>query len=323
MSRSQRTAVVAVGGNSLIVSKDKTSLSDQFRAASTTVKHLTAMIEAGWKVVITHGSGPQVGFILRRSEIALGEVPPVPMDYAGADIQGSVGWMFQRALHNELQRRGFDVRVIALVTQVLVDRNDPAFREPTKPIGTLMDEATAKRLAEQNGWTVKADSAHGWRRVVPSPQPQAIVELETIRLLLEAGHVVIACGGGGIPVFEDEAGNYQGIEAVVDKDLTSSLLAQSLRADLFLVSTGVERVALEFNTPRQRWVDRMTLAEVRVAIAQGQFDKGSMGPKIQAILAYLENGGTQALITDPAHIEQALAGLAGTSFIPEWESPRA
>ena len=317
MSRSQRIAVVAVGGNSLIVSKDKTSFSDQFRAASTTVKHLTAMIEAGWKVVITHGSGPQVGFILRRSEIALGEVPPVPMDYAGADVQGGVGWMFQRALHNELQRRGFDVRAIALVTQVLVDRNDSAFHEPTKPIGTLMDEVTAKRLAEQNGWTVKEESTRGWRRVVPSPQPQAIVELETIRLLLDASHVVIACGGGGIPVFEDEAGNYQGIEAVVDKDLTSGLLAQSLRADLFLVSTGVERVALEFNTPRQRWVDRMTLAEIRVAIAQGQFDRGSMGPKIQAILAYLENGGRQALITDPPHIEQALAGLAGTSFIPE------
>jgi len=308
-------AVVAVGGNSLIISKDKSSIPDQYRAAAATVHHLTGMIEAGWRVVITHGSGPQVGFILRRSEIAIAEVPPVPMDYAGADIQGAVGWMFQRALHNELRRRNIDCRPIAIVTQVLVNLSDPAFRDPTKPIGSMFDEATAKRLAQQQGWIVKEDAGRGWRRVVPSPRPQAIVELETIRELLGAGHVVIAAGGGGIPVYVDEQGDYAGVEAVVDKDLAASLLARSLGADLFLISTGVEKVALHFNTPRQRWLDTMTLSEARQAYADNLFDKGSMGPKIAAIIEYLEAGGRRGLITDPGHIEPALEGRAGTSFL--------
>jgi carbamate kinase len=312
-------AVVAVGGNSLILGKDKTSIPDQYQAAALTVHHLAGMIEAGWRVVITHGSGPQVGFILRRSEIAIGEVPPVPMDYAGADIQGAVGWMFQRALHNEFRRRGrpprtVDCRPIAIVTQVLVSLADPAFAEPTKPIGSMFDEATAKRLARQQGWTVKEDAGRGWRRVVPSPRPRAIVELETIRELLNGGHVVIAAGGGGIPVYEDESGDYVGVEAVVDKDLAASLLARSLGADLFLVSTGVEKVALHFNTPRQRWLEAMTLAEAKQAYAEDLFDKGSMGPKIAAIMEYLEAGGQRGLITDPEHIEAALAGRAGTHF---------
>jgi carbamate kinase len=316
MNGSDRIAVVAVGGNSLIVSPDRSSIPDQFRAAATTVGHIAGLIEDGWRVVITHGSSPQVGFILRRSELAIGEVPPVPMDYADADIQGAVGWMFQRAAHNELRRRRLAGRAIALVTQVLVDRNDPAFRDPAKPIGSPMDEATARALAAQQGWTVKEDAGRGWRRVVASPRPRAIVELETIRLLLDAGHVVIACGGGGIPVFEDEAGDYQGVEAVIDKDLASSLLARGLNAGLFLILTGVERLALDFNTPRQRWVARMTLAQARAAYDAEQFDKGSMGPKVKAIIEYLEGGGARALITDPPHIEAALQGTAGTAFVP-------
>jgi carbamate kinase len=313
-------AVVAVGGNSLILGKDKTSIPDQYQAAAMTVHHLMGMIEAGWRVVITHGSGPQVGFILRRSEIAIGEVPPVPMDYAGADIQGAVGWMFQRALLNELRRhpeassRSGNCRPIAVVTQVLVSRSDPAFREPTKPIGSMFDEATAKRLAREQGWTVREDAGRGWRRVVPSPRPLAIVELDTIRELLNSGHVVIAAGGGGIPVYEEESGDYQGVEAVVDKDLAASLLARSLHADLFLVSTGIEKVALHFNTPQQRWLDSMSLAEAKQAYAANLFDKGSMAPKIEAIIEYLEAGGKRGLITDPEHIEEALAGRAGTHF---------
>ena len=320
-SSKPRVAVVAVGGNSLIISKDRSSIPDQYQAAATTVRHLAGMIEAGWRVVIVHGSGPQGGFILRRSEIAIGEVPPVPMDYAGADIQGAVGWMFQRALRNELLRRADppprirDCRPIALVTQVLVSLSDPAFRDPSKPIGSMFDEATAKRLAQQQGWTVKEDAGRGWRRVVPSPQPQAIVELETIRELLGAGHVVIAAGGGGIPVYEDPSGDYVGVEAVVDKDLAASLLARSLEAELFLISTGVEKVALDFNSPRQRWLELMTLAEAKAAYAGNVFDKGSMAPKIAAIIEYLEAGGTRGLITDPEHIEAALDGRAGTTFL--------
>ena len=221
------TAVVAVGGNALIVDRHHESIPDQSAAAAATARHIAEMVAAGWNVVITHGSGPQVGFILRRSEIALGEVPPVPMDYAAADLQGAIGYMFQRALRNEFRRRGLQRTAIAVVTQVLVDRNDPAFDHPNKPIGSQMDAATAARRAAELGWIVQEDSGRGWRRVVPSPLPRGIVEIAEIAHLVRAGYVVIACGGGGIPVFEDAGGDLQGVEAVIDKDLASSLLATS------------------------------------------------------------------------------------------------
>ena len=217
---------------------------------------------------MTHGSGPQVGFILRRSEIAADEVAPVPMDYADADIQGAVGYMFQRALHNEFAHRRLKRNAVTLVTQVLVDKDDPAFESPSKPIGPQLDQETAQRRADELGWVVKDDAGRGWRRVVPSPLPRQIIELDQIKLLAEAGSTVIACGGGGIPVLEDAYGNLYGVEAVIDKDLASSLLARRVGAKLFILATAVEKVAINFNTPQEEWLDRLSLAEARQLYAR-------------------------------------------------------
>ena len=309
-------AVVAVGGNALIVDKWHESIPDQYKAAAFTSRSIADLVEAGWKVVLTHGNGPQVGFILRRSELSIKEVPPVPMDYAGADVQGALGYMFDRALRNEFRRRGIAGRPVAVVTQTLVDRTDPAFADPAKPIGSHMDEVAAKRIAAQQGWTVKEDAGRGWRRVVPSPLPKRIIELDEIKFLADTGHLVIACGGGGIPVIENDAGELEGVEAVIDKDLASSLLARDLRADLLLVSTGVEKVALKFNTPEQRWLDRLSLAEARQLFAAGEFAAGSMGPKIQAVIEFLEGGGSEGVITNPPNIARALTGVTGTHIVP-------
>lgn len=315
MGTSNKLAVVAVGGNALIRDKYHESIPDQSREAALTSHHIADMIAAGWNVVITHGTGPQVGFILRRSELALEEVPPVPMDYADADLQGGIGYMFLKALHNEFRQRQLDRRAVAIITQTLVDRHDPAFADPSKPIGSHMDEQTAQRLARRQGWIVKEDAGRGWRRVVPSPLPKTIVELAAIKALAHAGFVVIACGGGGIPVVEDDEGNLNGVEAVIDKDLASSLLARGIGADLLMVSTGVEKVAIDFNKPTQRWLDRMTVAEAKKLYADNQFDRGSMGPKVQAAIEFIEGGGQTGLITNPENIGRALAGETGTFIV--------
>ncbi|CUS35876.1 carbamate kinase [Candidatus Nitrospira nitrificans] len=315
MGSSNKLAVVAVGGNALIRDKNHESIPDQSREAAVTTHHIADMIAAGWNVVITHGTGPQVGFILRRSELALEEVPPVPMDYADADLQGGIGYMFLKALYNEFRVQKIDRKAVAIITQTLVDRNDPAFADPSKPIGSHMDEETAQRLARRQGWIVKDDAGRGWRRVVPSPQPKTIVELAAINLLARSGFVVIACGGGGIPVIQDEDGSLIGVEAVIDKDLASSLLARGIGADLLLVSTGVEKVAINFNTPDRRWLDRMTVAEAKKHYADNQFDRGSMGPKIQAVIDFIEGGGQTGLITNPENIGRALAGETGTFIV--------
>lgn len=317
VNATNKLAVVAVGGNALIRDKDHESIPDQSREAVITTHHITEMIAAGWNVVITHGTGPQVGFILRRSELALEEVPPVPMDYANADLQGGIGYMFLKALHNEFRKQKIDRKAVAIITQTLVDRNDPAFADPSKPIGSHMTEETAQRLARRQGWIVKEDAGRGWRRVVPSPQPKTIIELAAINLLARSGFVVIACGGGGIPVVQDEEGNLIGVEAVIDKDLASSLLARGIGADLLLVSTGVEKVAINFNKPDRRWLDRITVAEAKNHYADNQFDKGSMGPKIQAVIEFLEGGGQTGLITNSENIGRALAGQTGTFIVRE------
>ncbi len=321
MTATNKLAVVAVGGNSLILDKDHESIPDQSREAAITVHHIVEMIATGWNVVITHGTGPQVGFILRRSELSLEEVPPVPMDYADADLQGGIGYMFIKALYNEFRKRRIDRKAVAIITQTLVDRDDPAFADPSKPIGSQMDEATARRLAAQQGWIVKEDAGRGWRRVVPSPLPKTIIEMAAINLLARSGLVVIACGGGGIPVVEDEEGNLTGVEAVIDKDLASSLLARGIGADLLLVSTGVEKVAINFNRPDRQWLDRMTVAEAKKHFADNQFDRGSMGPKIQAVIEFLEGGGSRGLITNPPNIGRALAGETGTFIVREGVPP--
>ena len=311
-----KVAVVAVGGNSLIPDKTRKTIPDQYEAAAETMAHIAGMIKSGWNVVITHGNGPQVGFIMRRAEIALHELHPVPLDYCGADTQGAIGYMFQRALHNEFRRRGIQKQATTVVTLVLVDANDQAFKNPAKPIGSFMDEPTAIIRRNEEGWVVVEDAGRGWRRVVPSPLPIQIMEVDAIRALIEDGFVVISVGGGGIPVVEDEKGDLLGIEAVIDKDFASSLLATNINADLFLISTAVEKVALNFNKPNQKWLDRMTLSEARRYLEEGHFAKGSMEPKIQAIIGYLERGGVKALITDPEHIDLAMAGKTGTIIVP-------
>lgn len=312
----KKVAVVAVGGNALIKDKHKKTIPDQFEAASETMGYVAEMIAGGWDVVITHGNGPQVGFILRRSELSMHELHPVPLDYCGADTQGAIGYMFQQALHNEFKRRGMGKHAATVVSQCLVDTNDPAFKNPTKPIGSFLDEATAKTRMDE-GKTFVEDAGRGWREVVPSPLPKEIIEAPAIKQLIESGFIVIAVGGGGIPVIENEMGDLVGTAAVIDKDFASSLLANEIGADLLLISTAVEKVALNFNTPGQQELDQMTVSEAKGYIGEGHFAPGSMLPKIQAVLRFLEAGGEQALITDPPNIRRALDGETGTWILPD------
>lgn len=315
----KQLAVVAIGGNSLIKDEKRKSVEDQYEAAKETTLHIADMIEAGWDVAIGHGNGPQVGFILRRSEIAAKAegMHEVPLDVCGADSQGAIGYALQQTLQNELARRGIRKPVATVVTQVLVDKNDAAFKSPSKPIGSFMDEAEAKRREAEMDWSVVEDAGRGWRRVVASPLPKEVVELEAVKTLLDAGVTVITVGGGGIPVIDAGDHEYQGVAAVIDKDFASSLLARLINADLFLISTAVEKVAINFGKPEQKWLDRMTLAEARQYLAEGtHFAKGSMAPKIQAIIWFLENGGKQALITNPENIGRALRGETGTWIVP-------
>ncbi|MDX1600374.1 MAG: carbamate kinase [Anaerolineales bacterium] len=312
----KKTAVIAVGGNSLIKDKQHQAIPDQYEAARESMGHIADMIEAGWDVVISHGNGPQVGFILRRSELAAHELHTVPLDYCGADTQGAIGYMFQRALHNEFNQRGIDKTAATVITQTLVDRDDPAFENPSKPIGTFMDEPTAQKHAKEDGWQVVEDAGRGWRRVVPSPLPIGIVEAPAINQLIDAGMVVISTGGGGIPVVRTPSGELEGVEAVIDKDFASALLASSLEADLFLISTAVEKVALNFNQPEQQWLDELTLEQAKAYHDEGHFAAGSMGPKVKAVMNYLESGGKEAIITNPENIAKALRGESGTRIVP-------
>jgi len=315
----RKIAVIAIGGNSLIKDSKHQTVEDQYQAAKETCHHVADMIEAGWEVAVGHGNGPQVGFILSRSEIAhkVAGMHEVPLDVCGADSQGAIGYALQQNLQNDLYKRGIHKRVATIVTQVLVDRNDPAFLNPTKPIGGFMDETEAKLRAERDGWTVVEDAGRGWRRVVASPMPKEVVELDSVKTLIEAGVVVITVGGGGIPVIDRGEGEYVGTAAVIDKDFASSLLARLIQADLLLISTSVEKVALNFGKLNQQWIDRMTLAEARQYLAEGtHFAKGSMAPKIQAIIWFLEAGGKSALITNPENIGRALRGETGTWIFP-------
>jgi len=316
MTNRRGLAVVAIGGNSLIKDKDHQTVPDQYAAAHETCVHIAGMIEQGWDVAIGHGNGPQVGFILRRSELARHELHEVPLDFCGADTQGAIGYMLQQNLYNEFRRRGLNKQAVTVVTQVLVDRNDPAFQNPTKPIGSFMSREDALQRRESEGWNVVEDAGRGWRRVVASPLPQEVVERDAVKELLDRGFVVITVGGGGIPVIRDEQGHLVGTAAVIDKDYASSLLARSIGADLFLISTAVEKVALNYGQPNQRDIDVMTVAEAKRYMAEGHFHPGSMKPKIQAVIWFLEAGGKEALITNPENIERALAGETGTRIVP-------
>lgn len=309
--------VIAIGGNSLIPDSEHKTVQDQYLAAAETDDHIASLVQDGWDVAISHGNGPQVGFILRRSELASSELHEVPLDYCGADTQGAIGYMLQQNLVNDFRQRGIHKSVATVVTQVEVDADDPAFSNPNKPIGSFMDETTAMGRHEDHGWDVREDAGRGWRRVVASPQPKRIVEIEVIKRLLDAGVVTIAVGGGGIPVVADENGDLRGIAAVIDKDLASSLLASEVGADLLLISTAVEQVALNYGKSNQEWVSRLTVAEARQYLEEGgHFAEGSMAPKMRAVVQFLEAGGTEALITNPENLERAMAGETGTRVVP-------
>ena len=312
-----KIAVVAIGGNSLIKDKQHQTVRDQYIAAKETCEHIVSMIKDGWTIAIGHGNGPQVGFILRRSELAAHELHEVPLDVCGADSQGAIGYALQQNLYNEFKQFGINRPAVTVVTQVEVAADDPALKNPSKPIGTFMDEAQATQRRENNGWDVAEDAGRGWRRVVPSPLPVRIVEEQAIKDLIDAGIIVITVGGGGIPVVADENGQLQGIAAVIDKDFASSLLATNIGADLFIISTAIEKVALNFGKPNQKWLDHITLAQAKEYLTEGiHFAKGSMTPKIQAAINFLKNGGKEVIITNPGNIERALAGETGTHIIP-------
>ncbi|MCD4783887.1 MAG: carbamate kinase [Candidatus Eremiobacteraeota bacterium] len=307
-----KVAIIAVGGNSLIKDKEHRSVPDQYKAVYETSLHICDMIEMGYNVVVTHGNGPQVGFILLRSEAAKDQLHQVPLDSCGADTQGAIGYMFQKALHNIFLDKGIDKSVATVVTQVVVDKEDPAFQNPSKPIGPFYLEKEARERQEKEGWDVVEDAGRGWRRVVASPIPKEIVEEKAITKLINSGFTVVAVGGGGIPVLKDENGHLDGTAAVIDKDFASSLLASNIKADLFLISTAVEKVFLNFGKPNQKALDKMTLDECKKYVEEGHFKPGSMLPKIKAVIKFIENGGEKAIITNPENIRKALEGKTGT-----------
>ena len=308
----KKTIVIAIGGNSLIKDEDHRSVADQYAAVVETAHHIVDLVARGFRVVVTHGNGPQVGFILLRSEHSRGLLHEVPLDSIGADTQGAIGYQIQQAMQNEFRRRGLKETAATVVTQALVDKNDPAFQKPTKPIGQFYKKEQADDRIHVEKWTMVEDAGRGWRRVVASPKPTRIIEAEAIKHLVASGCVVIAAGGGGIPVVQDDKGNLSGAAAVIDKDLASAVLAKEIAADLLVISTAVEQVCLNFGKPHQKALDRLSLADAKRYMAEGHFKPGSMLPKIQACIQFLENGGTEALITCPEALPRALDGKAGT-----------
>jgi carbamate kinase len=310
-----RLAVLAIGGNSLIKDKNHIALSWQYEAVKETSKYIAELISEGLSMVITHGNGPQVGFLYRRGELARHELPLIPLDICGADTQGAIGYMIQKALLNEFRERGIAKKVTVVVTQTIVDREDPSFEHPTKPIGSFMSEKEALANKKEFGWQVMEDAGRGLRRVVPSPIPREIVELDVIKLLVESGYIVIAAGGGGIPVIRNEQGDLEGVEAVIDKDLGSSLLARNLGAEIFIISTVVDTVYLNFGKENQKPIRWATLPEIRRYLAEGHFKPGSMRPKIEAIIQFLEDGVKRAIITSPENLLRAVRGECGTTIV--------
>ncbi|MBV9357641.1 MAG: carbamate kinase [Chloroflexi bacterium] len=313
----QQRAVVAVGGNALILEGQQGTIAEQFANARAAAQQIGALAAAGWGLVVTHGNGPQVGFILLRSEMVHGGpfVPALSLDMAGADSEGGVGYIVANSLGNELARRGMSDRVACLLTRTVVDPADPAFSRPSKPIGGAFSAEQAELHRTRDGWTMVEDAGRGYRRVVASPRPVRIVETAAIRALIEAGLVVVAAGGGGIPVVEEAPGVYRGVDAVIDKDLASGLLASSLGMPLLVICTGVERVAVRFRKPDQRFLDRVTVDELRRHLAAGEFPEGSMGPKVRAAMEFIERGGQEVVVTSLDCLEAAVAGHTGTRIV--------
>jgi carbamate kinase len=307
--------VLAIGGNSLIRDKSHIALSWQYETLKETVQYIVDLIEEGLNLVITHGNGPQVGFIYRRGELGRHELPLIPLDICGADTQGAIGYMIQKALLNEFHKRGIVKKVTTVVTQTIVDRNDPSFKSPTKPIGSFMSEEEGLGNKRTLGWDVVEDAGRGFRRIVPSPKPKEIIELEVVKLLVKKGYIVVAAGGGGIPVIRNEEGDLEGVEAVIDKDLASSLLARNLEADTFIILTAVDAAYLNFGKENQKAIGRATLSEIKQYMKEGHFQPGSMKPKIEAIVQFLEGGGKMAMITSPKNLLKTIKGEGGTTIV--------
>jgi len=312
-----KIALIAIGGNALLQEKHRGLQEEQLDSARQTAEMFGNVIKAGYSLCVVHGNGPQVGNILIQQEEAANRIPPYTLDICDAMTQGSMGYMIERTLINRLSFLGLTVPVTTVLTEVVVDKDDPGFQNPTKPVGPFYREHRALELQAQKRWHMKEDSGRGWRKVVPSPRPLEIVQLDAIKLLLDAGHCVIAGGGGGIPVIRDASGLLVGVEAVIDKDRLSSLLAEKLAADTYVILTGVPKVALDFGKPTQRWMDRLTASEAERHLAEGQFPPGSMGPKIESALAFLKAGGKEVLITSPDALEKEDYATVGTRIVKD------
>src|SRR6059058_4921843 len=311
-----KLAVVAFGGNALLRPEDRGTHEEQIARAKQAARWLAELVVRGYHVIVVHGNGPQVGNILIQAEEASTKVPPQSLDVAVAQTEGSMGFLLQQAIRNRLESIGSGGQVATVLTEVEVDANDPAFKRPTKPIGPFFTRYRAEALERDLGWTMREDSGRGWRHVVPSPRPLRILNMKTISRMIAEASVVIAAGGGGIPVVRGRDGQWRGVEAVIDKDFSSSLLASELRAEMYVVLTGVAKVAIDFAKPTQRNVDRLTVAEAQRYLAEGQFPAGSMGPKIEAAIQFVSRGGGQVLITDVEHLRDALGGREGTLILP-------
>ena len=311
-----KVIVIAIGGNSLIEDPKNVTVHSQYEAARKTAVHIARLLKEGHRVVIAHGNGPQVGYILLRSESSRSILHSVPLDSCVADTQGAIGYQLQMALRNELLKIGLKTEVSTVVTLVEVDPNDPSFTKPIKPIGSFMTEEEAKTRVEQNGWNVAEDAGRGWRRVVASPKPKAIIELESIKKLTDSGATVIAAGGGGIPVIRQEDGSLTGSEAVIDKDLAAALMAKELKADVFVISTAVEKVCINYKKPNEEALDKINIARAKSLMEEGHFAPGSMLPKVQAMVDFVASTGHIGIITDPEHLYDSLYGNSGTKIIP-------
>jgi len=314
-SKSDRTAVVALGGNAISREFEEGNIYQQFANTRRSLVSVLEMVGEGYRVVLTHGNGPQVGNALIRVEEARHLVPPIPLGVLVADTEGGMGYMIEQSLQNMLHRRGICRKVVTILTQVVVDRNDPSILDPTKFVGPFFQKSDVKRVQEQRGWLLKKDAMRGWRRVVPSPLPLEIVEKEAIRALVQKDYIVISCGGGGIPVYVDDDGSYEGVDGVIDKDRAAAVLARDVGACELHILTAVDRVAVHFGTPDQRDLDRVTLSEIRKYMQEGHFPPGSMGPKIEAAVQFLEEGGEEVLITSVERATEARRGLTGTRIV--------
>lgn len=317
VAQGKKIAVIAFGGNALLRPQDHGTQEEQFTLAWKATRWLAEIIHRGYELAIVHGNGPQVGNIMIQVEEAITKIPPQTLDVCVSQTEGSIGYMLQNQLRNRLLEEQIEKPVVTVLSEVEVAQDDPAFENPSKPVGPYFTAYRANQLMQEQGWIMVEDAGRGWRKVVPSPVPKRILDVGVVRRLIQEGAVVIACGGGGIPVYQDVGGYYRGVEAVIDKDYSASILAQELGADLFIILTQVPQVAENYGRPNQRWLSQLTVSKAREMLEAHQFPPGSMGPKIRAALQFVEATGKEVLITDAEHLKEALAKGAGTFIVPD------